>query len=60
MDLFRAFEYAAELLMLEPMTQVNGVVSIVNFDDFSFRHLIEASPSIMSMGFEWVIMYMTV
>lgn len=39
--------------MMEPMTQVNGVISIINFDDFSFKHLIEASPSIMSMGFEW-------
>lgn len=43
-----------EMLLLEPATQFNGVTLILNVDDLSFSQILEASPSFLSMAFEFV------
>lgn len=43
-----------ELVLLEPKTQVSGVVAIVDFDDLSFKQIFAASPGYASMVLEFV------
>lgn len=53
-DLFRGIQLGLEMALMEPMTQVNGVVFIEDLDDLSFSHIFEISPSYTSMTMEFV------
>lgn len=53
-DIFRAIQITVELLVLEPMTQVNGIVYIYNYAGQSFSHIFATPPSFISVMAEWV------
>lgn len=53
-DLFRGIELAMELILLEPETQISGVVGILNFGDLTLSHIFEANPSFASMAVSWI------
>jgi hypothetical protein len=53
-DLFRGIQLGLEMAMMEPMTQVNGVVFIEDLGDLSFSHIFEISPSYTAMTMDFV------
>lgn len=52
--MFRAIQMCLFAAVSEPMTQVNGVVAILNMDGFSFNHIVHFTPMFASCVLEWV------
>lgn len=52
--LFRAIQMCLFAAVAEPMTQVNGVVAILNMDGFSFNHIVHFNPMFASCVLEWI------
>lgn len=40
--------------MLEPATQINGVVTVLDMDGLSLRQIMSFTPSFAAMVLEWV------
>lgn len=53
-QLFRALQLSLEAAMLEPMTQVNGCVTIFDMEDLSWSQIMQYSPNFALMFLEWV------
>lgn len=54
LDIFRALQLSLEAAMLEPMTQVNGCVTIFDMDDLSWAQIMQYTPNFALMFLEWV------
>lgn len=52
-QIFRAVQLTLEAALLEPMSQVNGTVTIIDVDGLSFRQIMQFSPSFAYMFLEW-------
>lgn len=53
-DIFRAVQICLEAGMLEPATQINGVVTVLDMDGLSLRQIMSFTPSFAAMVLEWV------
>lgn len=53
-DLFRALQLALEAAMLEPMTQVNGFIVIIDFHRLTLTQCLQCTPGTACMLMEWV------
>jgi len=53
-DLFKAIQLSLEVAMLEPMTQVNGCITIIDMQHLSLHQIMQFTPSFANMLLEWV------
>lgn len=53
-DLFRALQLGSEAAMMEPMTQVNGFITIIDLYRLTLKQVMQCTPGIASMYMEWV------
>lgn len=52
-ELFRAVQLSLEAAILEPLTQVNGTVVVIDVEGLSFKQIMQFSPSFAYMLLEW-------
>lgn len=53
-DLFRALQLSLEAAMEEPMTQINGVVTVLDMNSLSLTQIMQFTPSFACMMLEWI------
>uniref|UniRef100_A0A336MZZ1 CSON009448 protein n=1 Tax=Culicoides sonorensis TaxID=179676 RepID=A0A336MZZ1_CULSO len=53
-DVFRALQLGVEAAMLEPMTQVNGFIVIIDFYQLTLTQCLQCTPGYARMLMEWV------
>lgn len=53
-DIFRTVQLCLEAAIIEPLTQVNGQVVIIDVDGLSLRHIMQFSPNFAMMFLEWI------
>jgi hypothetical protein len=47
-------QISLEAAMIEPMTQVNGVVVVMDMDGLSLGQILHYTPSFAAMALDWV------
>lgn len=52
--MFRAIQMCLYAAMAEPMTQVNGVITILNVEGFSFNQIMHFTPMFAACVLEWI------
>ncbi|CAB3230631.1 unnamed protein product [Arctia plantaginis] len=53
-DVFRGIQMGLESAMVEPQTQICGIISIFDMKGLSFKHIMQFTPSYAKMVLEWI------
>lgn len=53
-DVFRGIQMGLESAMVEPETQICGIISIFDMKGLSFKHIMQFTPSYAKMVLEWI------
>ncbi|XP_063838487.1 clavesin-1-like isoform X2 [Ostrinia nubilalis] len=53
-EVFRGIQLGLEAAMVEPLTQINGVVSILDMKGLSFSQVMQFTPSFAKMIVDWI------
>ncbi|KAL0849473.1 hypothetical protein ABMA28_013754 [Loxostege sticticalis] len=53
-EVFRGVQLGLEAAMVEPLTQVNGVVSILDMKGLTFAQIMQFTPSFAKMIVDWI------